>query len=224
MEVRDRGKKLVKNLAPLIGARPDSKKWNPRTGSVVSKNLRIASLVCLDLKNDTLINNCIKYKFRNKLTLQAANIHKLAREYSPLVLNTEYFIESLKTGENITELRDLLFLSSLDKNVNDSAILDILEREREYEVLEVYKYILFILLETYSLYYSLYEFSVEGLKPNKMQLGRKRINELANDIEYVKYQLGQVNLNTIDLTHHLSVLLMNVLAVNYDINKYFIET
>ena len=65
---------------------------------------------------------------------------------------------------------------------------------------------------------------MEGLKPNKMQLGRKRINELANDIEYVKYQLGQVNLNTIDLTHHLSVLLMNVLAVNYDINKYFIET
>lgn len=224
MEVRERGQKLVKNLAPLVGARPDSKKWNPRTGSVVSKNLRIASLVCLDLKNDTLIDNHIKYKFRNKLTLQASNIHKLARDYSPLVLNTEYFIESLRTGENITELRDLLFLSSLEKNVNDSAILDILERDREYEVLDVYKYVLFILLESYSLYYSLYEFSVEGLNPNKMQLGRKRINELANDIEYVKYQLGQVNLNTIDLTHHLSVLLMNVLAVNYDINKYFIET
>lgn len=224
MEVRERGQKLVKNLAPLVGARPDSKKWNPRTGSVVSKNLRIASLVCLDLKNDTVIDNHIKYKFRNKLTLQASNIHKLARDYSPLVLNTEYFIESLRTGENITELRDLLFLSSLEKNVNDSAILDILERDREYEVLDVYKYVLFILLESYSLYYSLYEFSVEGLNPNKMQLGRKRINELANDIEYVKYQLGQVNLNTIDLTHHLSVLLMNVLAVNYDINKYFIET
>lgn len=224
MEVRERGQKLVKNLAPLVGARPDSKKWNPRTGSVVSKNLRIASLVCLDLKNDTVIENHIKYKFRNKLTLQASNIHKLARDYSPLVLNTEYFIESLRTGENITELRDLLFLSSLEKNVNDSAILDILERDREYEVLDVYKYVLFILLESYSLYYSLYEFSVEGLNPNKMQLGRKRINELANDIEYVKYQLGQVNLNTIDLTHHLSVLLMNVLAVNYDINKYFIET
>lgn len=224
MEVRERGQKLVKNLAPLVGARPDSKKWNPRTGSVVSKNLRIASLVCLDLKNDTLIDNHIKYKFRNKLTLQSSNIHKLARDYSPLVLNTEYFIESLRTGENITELRDLLFLSSLEKNVNDSAILDILERDREYEVLDVYKYVLFILLESYSLYYSLYEFSVEGLNPNKMQLGRKRINELANDIEYVKYQLGQVNLNTIDLTHHLSVLLMNVLAVNYDINKYFIET
>lgn len=38
-----------------------------------------------------------------------------------------------------------------------------------------------------------------------------------------KYKLGQENINTINLTHHLSVLLMNVLAVNYDINKYFIE-
>ena len=73
------------------------------------------------------------------------------------------------------------------------------------------------------MYYSLYEFSIEGKEPDKMQLGRKRINELANDIEYVKYKLGQENLNTINLNHHLSVLLMNVLAVNYDINKYFIE-
>lgn len=223
MTIRDRGKLIIENLAPLIGARPNSKRWNPRTASVVVKNLRIASLLCLDLENDTLVNNCIKYKFRNKLTLQAANIHKLASEYSPSVLNTDYILESVRNGKDLIEIKDLLFFQSLNKRINDSAIIDILETETEYKTSKIYNYLLFILLECFSLYYSLYEFSVEGKEPDKMQLGRKRINELANDIEYVKYKLGQENLNTINLTHHLSVLLMNVLAVNYDINKYFIE-
>ncbi|MDU3456597.1 MAG: hypothetical protein E7F47_01680 [Peptoniphilus harei] len=223
MTIRDRGKLIIENLAPLIGARPNSKRWNPRTASVVVKNLRIASLLCLELENDTLVNNCIKYKFRNKLTLQAANIHKLASEYSPSVLNTDYILESVRNGKDLIEIKDLLFFQSLNKRINDSAIIDILETETEYKTSKIYNYLLFILLECFSLYYSLYEFSVEGKEPDKMQLGRKRINELANDIEYVKYKLGQENLNTINLTHHLSVLLMNVLAVNYDINKYFIE-
>lgn len=223
MTIRDRGKLIIENLAPLIGARPNSKRWNPRTASVVVKNLRIASLLCLDLENDTLVDNCIKYKFRNKLTLQAANIHKIASEYSPSVLNTDYILESVRNGKDLIEIKDLLFFQSLNKRINDSAIIDILETETEYKTSKIYNYLLFILLECFSLYYSLYEFSVEGKEPDKMQLGRKRINELANDIEYVKYKLGQENLNTINLTHHLSVLLMNVLAVNYDINKYFIE-
>lgn len=223
MTIRDRGKLIIENLAPLIGARPNSKRWNPRTASVVVKNLRIASLLCLDLENDTLVDNCIKYKFRNKLTLQAANIHKMASEYSPSVLNTDYILESVRNGKDLIEIKDLLFFQSLNKRINDSAIIDILETETEYKTSKIYNYLLFILLECFSLYYSLYEFSVEGKEPDKMQLGRKRINELANDIEYVKYKLGQENLNTINLTHHLSVLLMNVLAVNYDINKYFIE-
>lgn len=223
MTIRDRGKLIIENLAPLIGARPNSKRWNPRTASVVVKNLRIASLLCLDLENDTLVDKCIKYKFRNKLTLQAANIHKMASEYSPSVLNTDYILESVRSGKKLIEIKDLLFFQSLNKRINDSAIIDILETETEYKTSKIYNYLLFILLECFSLYYSLYEFSVDGLEPDKMQLGRKRINELANDIEYVKYKLGQENLNTINLTHHLSVLLMNVLAVNYDINKYFIE-
>lgn len=223
MTIRDRGKLIIENLAPLIGARPNSKRWNPRTASVVVKNLRVASLLCLDLENDTLVDNCIKYKFRNKLTLQTANIHKMASEYSPSVLNTDYILESVRNGKNLIEIKDLLFFQSLNKMINDSAIIDILETETEYKTSKIYNYLLFILLESFSLYYSLYEFAVEGKEPDKMQLGRKRINELANDIEYVKYKLGQENLNTINLTHHLSVLLMNVLAVNYDINKYFIE-
>lgn len=223
MTIRDRGKLIIENLAPLIGARPNSKRWNPRTASVVVKNLRIASLLCLDLENDTLVDNCIKYKFRNKLTLQAANIHKMASEYSQSVLNTDYILESVRSGKDLIEIKDLLFFQSLNKRINDCAIIDILETETEYKTSKIYNYLLFILLECFSLYYSLYEFSVEGKEPDKMQLGRKRINELANDIEYVKYKLGQENLNTINLTHHLSVLLMNVLAVNYDINKYFIE-
>lgn len=223
MTIRDRGKLIIENLAPLIGARPNSKRWNPRTASVVVKNLRIASLLCLDLENYTLVDKCIKYKFRNKLTLQAANIHKMASEYSPSVLNTDYILESVRSGKDLIEIKDLLFFQSLNKRINDSAIIDILETETEYKTSKIYNYLLFILLECFSLYYSLYEFSVEGKEPDKMQLGRKRINELANDIEYVKYKLGQENLNTINLTHHLSVLLMNVLAVNYDINKYFIE-
>lgn len=223
MTIRDRGKLIIENLAPLIGARPNSKRWNPRTASVVVKNLRIASLLCLDLENDTLVDNCIKYKFRNKLTLQAANIHKMASEYSPSVLNTDYILESVRNGKDLIEIKDLLFFQSLNKRINDSAIIDILETETEYKTSKIYSYLLFILLECFSLYYSLYEFVVEGKEPDKMQLGRKRINELANDIEYVKYKLGQENMNTINLTHHLSVLLMNVLAVNYDINKYFIE-
>lgn len=223
MTIRDRGKLIIENLAPLIGARPNSKRWNPRTASVVVKNIRIASLLCLDLENDTLVDNCIKYKFRNKLTLQAANIHKMASEYSPSVLNTDYILESVRNGKDLIEIKDLLFFQSLNKRINDSAIIDILETETEYKTSKIYSYLLFILLECFSLYYSLYEFAVEGKEPDKMQLGRKRINELANDIEYVKYKLGHENLNTINLTHHLSVLLMNVLAVNYDINKYFIE-
>ena len=223
MTIRDRGKLIIENLAPLIGARPNSKRWNPRTASVVVKNLRIASLLCLDLENDTLVGNCIKYKFKNKLTLQAANIHKMASEYSPSVLNTDYVLESVRNGKDLIEIKDLLFFQSLNKRINDSAIIDILETETEYKTSKIYNYLLFILLECFSLYYSLYEFAVEGKEPDKMQLGRKRINELANDIEYVKYKLGQENLNTINLTHHISVLLMNVLAVNYDINKYFIE-
>lgn len=223
MTIRDRGKLIIENLAPLIGARPNSKRWNPRTASVVVKNLRIASLLCLDLENDTLVDNCIKYKFRNKLTLQAANIYKMVSEYSPSVLNTDYILESVRDGKDLIEIKDLLFFQSLNKRINDSAIIDILETETEYKTSKIYNYLLFILLECFSLYYSLYEFAVEGKEPDKMQLGRKRINELANDIEYVKYKLGKENLNTINLTHHLSVLLMNVLAVNYDINKYFIE-
>ena len=141
MTIRDRGKLIIENLAPLIGARPNSKRWNPRTASVVVKNLRIASLLCLDLENDTLVDNCIKYKFRNKLTLQAANIHKMASEYSQSVLNTDYILESVRNGKDLIEIKDLLFFQSLNKRINDSAIIDILETETEYKTSKIHSYL-----------------------------------------------------------------------------------
>lgn len=223
MEIKENGKKIIRNLAPLIGARPSDKRWNPRTARLVCKNLRIASLVCLDLNNDEVLEGKIKYKFKNKLSLQASNIHKLAIDYSPLVLNTNYIIQGINRGRDIEELKDLLFMQSLSKEINDSAIIDILERQKAIELIDINKYILFILLESFSTYYSLYEFCYENKEPDKMQLGNRRITDLANNIEYVKYRLSKINLNTIDLTHHLSTLLMNILAINYDINKYFIE-
>ncbi|MBU5669503.1 hypothetical protein KQI68_06580 [Peptoniphilus sp. MSJ-1] len=224
MEIHERGKVILNNLAPLIGARPNSKRWNPRVGSVVAKKLRIASLVCLDLQSDIIYSGKIKYKFKNKLTLQASKIHELASSYSPAILNTDYILESVRGGKTIKEITDLLFLKSLDKSINDSAILDILEETKEYETKDVYMYILYILLESYSVYYSLYQFCYENVKPDKMQLGHKRITQLADNIEYVKCRLSNENINTINLTHHLSVLLMNILSINYDINRYFIES
>ena len=83
---------------------------------------------------------------------------------------------------------------------------------------------LFILLDSYSLRYSLYRYYILGDELDLAEIRDERINRLINNIYYVKVKLEETNTNkTVDLNHHLSTLLYNICLIRKKLNNEFIE-
>lgn len=221
---------LIKNLSPLIGTKVDSIRWCPSTAYQVCKQLRLASLVCLDLDKDMFYKGPIKYEFSNRISVDTYNIHQKVLEMDPKIMDTSYIIQSqnyLDIPEDLKitmSINDALFYYSTNKIKNDSAIMDSLSGLGLIKQSCLYKYILFILLDSYSLRYSLYRYYILDDELDLAEIRDERINRLINNIYYLKVKIEETNTNkTVDLNHHLSTLLYNVCLIRKKLNNEFIE-
>lgn len=221
---------LIKNLSPLVGCKVDSYKWCPSTAYQVCKDLRLASLICLDVSNDKYYKSGIKYKFENKITISTYNIHKKVMEMDESILDTSYFIQNqaFKTlpsdVKTTLSINDMLFFYAINKYKNDSAIIDCLETLHSIKQVELYNYILFIILDSYSLRYELYKHYILGLEIDYGELRQERLGRLINNVYYLKDKLESYDLNkTTDLNNHLTTLLTNLLLIKKKLKNEFIE-
>lgn len=221
---------LIKNLSPLIGAKINSIRWCPSTAYQICKHLRLASLVCLDLDNDTVFKGPIKYEFENKISIETYNIHQKVLEMNPEIMDTSYIIQSQnfltipKDLQNMVTINDALFHYSINKIKSDSAIIDSLDRLGTIKQSYLYKYILFILLDSYSLRYALYNYYILGGDLDFAEIRDERINRLINNIYYVKIKLEEMDTNkVVDLNHHLSTLLYNICLIRKKLKDEFVE-
>lgn len=215
--------KAIDNLAPLIGCKIHEKKWSPYTGYKICKSLNIARLICLDLDSETYKKGLMTYKFNNKITLKTHNIHKLAREYSPEVLNTSYILGVVHDEVEPISIKELLFMHTHMNRNNDCAILDIFEENRQLQYNPYYRHVLFLLLDAFSLRWSLFEHFIEGADFPSVELRQERLDILAHNIRYVKTKLEETDPEgTSTLLHHLSNLLLNVLIVRYHVSNKMI--
>lgn len=209
---------ITDNLAPLVGCRPDDKRWVPYTGYNVCKSIEIGRLLCLDLSKDKTKVGSIKYEFDNEVSLKTFEIYKAVRDFSPSILNTSYFIEVKGENDKTIPLRDLVFMYAHFNRYNDSAIFDIFEKNKELKYMPYYKHVMLILLDAFSLRFTLFEHFTEGHPYDEGELRVERINRLANNIRYVRYRLNKWDANkTVDLNHHLATLLLNVQLVKYHV-------
>ena len=221
---------LIINLSPLIGCKVNSIRWCPSTAYQICKQLRLASLVCLDLDKDMFYKGPIKYEFSNRISVDTYNIHQKVLEMDPKIMDTSYIIQSqdyLDIPEDLKitmSINDALFYYSTNKIKNDSAIMDSLGGLGLIKQSYLYKYILFILLDSYSLRYSLYRYYILGDELDLAEIRDERIIRLINNIYYVKVKIEEINTNnTVDLNHHLSTLLYNVCLIRKKLNNEFIE-
>lgn len=221
---------LIKNLSPLIGAKINSTRWCPSTAYQICKHLRLASLVCLDLDNDVVFKGPIKYEFENKISIETYNIHQKVLEMNPEIMDTSYIIQSQnfltipKDLQNIVTINDALFHYSINKIKSDSAIIDSLDRLGTIKQSYLYKYILFVLLDSYSLRYALYNYYILGGDLDFSEIRDERINRLINNIYYVKIKLEEMDTNkVVDLNHHLSTLLYNICLIRKKLKDEFVE-
>lgn len=221
---------LIKNLSPLIGCKIDSIRWCPSTAYQICKHLRLASLVCLDLDNDVVFKGPIKYEFENKISIETYNIHQKVLEMNPEIMDTSYIIQSQnfltipKDLQNMVTINDALFHYSINKIKSDSAIIDSLDRLGMIKQSYLYKYILFMLLDSYSLRYALYNYYILGRDLDFAEIRDERINRLINNIYYVKIKLEEMDTNkVVDLNHHLSTLLYNICLIRKKLKDEFVE-
>lgn len=221
---------LIRNLSPLIGTKVDSIRWCPSTAYQVCKNLRLASLVCLDLDNDMFYKGPIKYEFENKISIATYNIHDMVLEMNPKIMDTSYIIQSQdyldipKDLKSMVTINDALFYYSTNKIKNDSAIIDSLDRLGTIKKSYLYKYILFILLDSYSLRYALYSYYILGSDLDFAEIRDERLRRLINNIYYVKVKLEEMDTNkVVDLNNHLSTLLYNICLIRKKIKDEFVE-
>lgn len=221
---------LIRNLSPLIGTKVESIRWCPSTAYQVCKQLRLASLVCLDLDKDMFYKGPIKYEFENKISIATYNIHEQVLEMNPKIMDTSYIIKSQdyldipKDLQNMVTINDALFYYSTNKIKNDSAIIDSLDRLGTIKKSYLYKYILFVLLDSYSLRYSLYKYYVLGDDLDFAEIREERVNRLIKNIYYVKVKLEEMDTNKVlDLNHHLSTLLYNICLIRKKLSNEFIE-
>ena len=223
-KLRENAKQISTNLAPLVGCRTNDKRWSPRTGYLVCRDLRLAGLISLDTDQDYIKVGRISYQFDNHVTIQAVNLHKLALDCSPIALNPNYVVGVQRIGTNAKDLKEFLFTVSLHKTYSDSSIIDIIEEYKYFKQNKIYHHIMMILLECFTLRYALYEYGFEGGPLNKIQCNSRRIDTLAKNIEYVKYRLSlEEDKASKLLTIHLSTLLLNIKMVKYFISKYYLE-
>lgn len=217
---------LIENLSPLIGCKVDSLKWCPTTAYQVCKELRLASLICLDLEDDKFMVNGLEYKFKNKLSIETYNIYKRVLSFDDSVLDTSYLIQvqdKINNSANLS-INDALFFCATNMVKNDSAILDCLNDLKELKKQEIYKYILFVLLDSYSLRYSLYNHYIIGDELDYGELRQERLDKLINNVNYIKKKLEEYNSNlSTDINHHLTTLLYNLCLIKKKLKTEYIE-
>ncbi|MCW6701387.1 hypothetical protein NH288_04725 [Anaerococcus sp. NML200537] len=217
---------LIENLSPLIGCKVDSPKWCPTTAYQVCKELRLASLICLDLEDDNFMVNGIEYKFKNKLTIETYNIYKKVMSFDDSILDTSYLIQvqdKINNSANLS-INDALFFCATNMVKNDSAIFDCLNDLKELKKQEIYKYILFVLLDSYSLRYSLYNHYIIGDELDYGELRQERLDKLINNVNYIKKKLEEYNSNlSTDINHHLTTLLYNLCLIKKNLKTEYIE-
>lgn len=221
---------LIMNLSPLIGCKVNSIRWCPSTAYQICKNLRLASLVCLDLDKDLIYKGPIKYEFSNRVSVETYNIHQAVLEMNAKIMDTSYIIRSQdyldipKYLKSMVTINDALFYYSTNKIKNDSAIIDSLDKLGTIKQSCLYKYILFILLDSYSLRYALYSYYILGEDLDFAEIRDERVNRLIKNIYYVKVKLEKMDTNKIvDLNHHLSTLLYNICLIRKKLSNEFIE-
>lgn len=221
---------LIRNLSPLVGCKVDSIRWCPPTAYQVCKNLRLASLVCLDLNSDKFYKSAIKYKFENKISVETYNIHKAVMAMDPKIMDTTYILhlqDLIAVPDKISKLvsmHDALFLYSMSKGKNDSAIFDSLSSLSKLKMNNMYKYVMFILLDAYSLRYSLFKHFIRGEKLDYGELRKERITRLLNNIYYVKAKLEDFDPDlTTDLNNHITTLFYNVCLIKKKMEETYIE-
>lgn len=221
---------IISNLSPLVGTKQDNIKRCPSTAYQVCKELRIASLICLDVDADTFLKNGIRYTFDNKVSIRTYNIHNLAIKKSVAILDTSYVLTAQKISQapyNIrsdTSLNDALFLYSLQKKVTDSAIYDALISNKKLTGGKWFKHVLFIILDAFSLRYSLYDYYIQNGEFVYGELGQDRLNRLINNVYYVKAKLEDYDYKeTVNVNHHLNTLYYNLLMLRQKMKEEFIE-
>ena len=221
---------LIKNLSPLVGSKVSSIRWCPSTAYQVCKDLRLASLVCLDLDKDTLYKGSIKYEFENRISIETYNIYQSVLEMNPKIMDTSYIIQSQdyldipNDLKNMVSLNDALFYYSTNKIKNDSAIIDSLDKLGTVKQSYLYKHILFILLDSYSLRYALYKYYILDDDLDFAEIRDERVNRLIKNIYYVKVKLEEMDTNkVVDLNHHLSTLLYNICLIRKKLKDEFVE-
>lgn len=215
---------IVDNLTPLLGCRHKHKRWSPRVGSEVCKNLDISSLLCLDMEKEKYQKGYIKYTFDNKISIKSSNIYKLARMYSPLVLDTSYNIQVQNGNAELMNINEQLFFQSLSKRYNDSAIMDILEVQKGFKLSPVYKHLLLVMLECFSIRFTLYEFVYNDVPLEYTEINSKQLKKVINNLIFVRVKLEEFDTKeTIELNHHLSTLLLNLELIERNISRRFIK-
>ncbi len=221
---------LIKNLSPLIGCKVDSYKWCPSTAYQVCKSLRLASLVCLDLDKDKFYKSGIKYEFDNKISIKTYKIHKAVLEISPEIIDQSYIIQSqeyltlAKNCKNSISLNDALFFYSINKTTNDSAIIDCIESLYQLKQSKLYKGLLLVLLDSYSLRYELYQHYFLGYDLDYGEIRQERIDRLINNVYYIKARLEDISPDYyLDINHHLASLLYNLCLIKNKLKDEYIE-
>lgn len=214
---------IIDNLAPLVGSKQGGKRWTPYTGYNTCKALSIARLLCTNIDKDKYQKGHIKYEFDNEVTLRTYEIYSKVKNYDPEILDTSYFVEVKDDSNKQVPMRDLVFMQTHINRFNDSAIFDVFEEQKELKYIKWYPYVMFILLDAFSVRWSLYEYYIEGALYDESELRAERLNRLANNIRYIKVQLEEYNADlTANLNHHLSNLLLNVQATRYHVSDRLI--
>lgn len=214
---------VIDNLSPLVGTKIESKYWNPRTAWKVVSELEIAGLVCTNLTEDNYKKAYIDYTFRNRVTVQTSNIYKLAKDYSREVMDSSYIINVVSINSKPITPKEVLFLYSRIGKINDSAILDVFEKNTKLKYCGYYKHVLLILLDAFSLRWSLFEAYKEDKTLEAMELTQSRLDLLIENIRYVKAKLEEWDsLESSDLRHHLNTLQFNVQAIRGQLSNRII--
>lgn len=223
-EIKEKARIVVENLSPLLGCKQNTKFWSPRTGSLVCKSLEISSLICLDVEKEKYKKGFITYEFDNSVTIKTSNIYRHVRNYSPLVLDTSYALQVIEDATRLDSLTEQLFIQTLSDRYNDSAIIDILEEKKDFRLIPVYRHLMLVILESFSIRYSLYEFVYEDRPMEYTEINTNNINKVIKNLEYVRVKLEEFNTDeTIELNHHLSTLLLNLKIIEKYISRRFIK-
>lgn len=222
--MKDRARVIIDNLTPLVGCKYNEKEWSPRSSYVVCRGLNIASLVCLNANNDKVLKRGYTLKFDNRVTLKTVNIYKLVKSYSPIIISQSYVMNLQNRRSGLSALKDLLQAQSLNPDNNDSAIVDILDSNKDMTINRYYQNVLLIVLDAYSIRHSLFEYAIEDKGLKRTEINTKRIERLCDNILYTKAKLEEVDAKKYcELNHHLSTLLHSIIAIKRDILAYYLE-